>query len=92
MLIEACKPSCEHWSAKLHRCEIKLKQLGGADPEKSCVNYILIYLKDVPPPRLCIMCRWMCEPIDINQSSRIKKCRMVLMKYYILFTFEYRFT
>jgi len=39
MLIEACKPYCEHWAAKLQRCEIKLKKLGGSDPEKSCVNY-----------------------------------------------------
>ena len=38
MLIEVCKPRCEFWEKKLQRCEIKLKELAGADPEKSCVK------------------------------------------------------
>ena len=37
MLIEVCKPRCEAWKSKLERCELKLKELNGADPEKSCV-------------------------------------------------------
>ena len=42
MLIEACRPRCTHYQGKLERCEIKLKELAGADPELSCV-IIFIY-------------------------------------------------
>lgn len=37
LLIEFCKPSCQHWEDKLKRCEIKLKAMSNADPEKSCM-------------------------------------------------------
>ncbi len=38
MLIEVCRPGCKFWEDKLRRCEIKLKEIAGADPEKSCVK------------------------------------------------------
>ena len=37
MLIQFCKPECKFWEDKLKRCEIKLKELAGADPEKTCM-------------------------------------------------------
>ncbi|EGR30010.1 hypothetical protein IMG5_144840 [Ichthyophthirius multifiliis] len=37
LYIQNCKPNCIHWEQKLKRCEIKLKSLVNADPEKSCM-------------------------------------------------------
>ena len=37
MLIEICKPKCTHWEDRLKRCEIVLKSLVNADPEKTCM-------------------------------------------------------
>jgi len=37
MLIELCKPYCKNWEDKLRRCEVTLKNLKSADPEKSCM-------------------------------------------------------
>ena len=37
MLIEVCRPVCHNIEEKLKRCEIKLKNMEHADPEKSCM-------------------------------------------------------
>ena len=37
LLIEVCRPICKHLEDKKRRCEVKLKSLTHADPEKSCM-------------------------------------------------------
>jgi len=37
MMIELCKPFCKKWEEKLRRCEVALKSMKNADPEKSCM-------------------------------------------------------
>ena len=36
-VLEACKPQCEYWYAKLKRCETKLETVIKIDPTKTCM-------------------------------------------------------
>jgi ubiquinol-cytochrome c reductase subunit 6 len=44
MLIAHCDPDCKFFKEKLTRCENVLKNLTGADPEKSCMYRLRDYV------------------------------------------------
>ena len=37
LLLEECKPKCEHWKEKLERCEKALVDIIKINPTKSCL-------------------------------------------------------
>lgn len=37
MLLEECKPQCEHWKGRLERCEAKLEHIIKINPTKTCL-------------------------------------------------------
>jgi hypothetical protein len=37
LLMDLCQPMCEHWKAKLNRCEDKLKEVIKISPTKTCL-------------------------------------------------------
>lgn len=44
MLIQHCDPSCKFWKDKLGRCEATMKNVGSADPEKTCMYPLRDYV------------------------------------------------
>jgi hypothetical protein len=37
LLLEECKPQCEHWKGRLERCEAKLEHVIKINPTKTCL-------------------------------------------------------